>query len=75
MPADVFLGLQRHPECAGKRFHLGRRMSEVMRDCQLCLARDKLDLHFPKVDKADRGEFKQVREALEAEENGEGKSK
>jgi len=31
-------------------------------------AMDKLDLHFPKVDKADRGEFKQVREALEAEE-------
>ena len=49
-------------------------MSEVMRDCQLCLARDKLDLHFPKVDKADRGEFKQVREALLAEEKGEGKS-
>jgi PPK2 family polyphosphate:nucleotide phosphotransferase len=31
-------------------------------------ALDKLDLHFPKVDKADRGEFKQVREALLAEE-------
>jgi hypothetical protein len=35
---------------------------------------DKLDLHFPRVDKADRGEFKQVREALLAEEKGEGKS-
>jgi len=33
-------------------------------------ALDKLDLHFPKVDKADRGEFKQVREALLAEEKG-----
>jgi len=27
-------------------------------------ALDKLDLHFPKVDKADRSEFKQVRQAL-----------
>jgi PPK2 family polyphosphate:nucleotide phosphotransferase len=34
-------------------------------------ALDKLDLHFPKVDKADRGEFKQVREALLAEGKGE----
>ena len=33
-------------------------------------ALDKLDLHFPKVDKADRSEFKQVREALLAEEKG-----
>ena len=30
-------------------------------------ALDKLDLHFPDVDKANRGEFKQVREALLAE--------
>jgi PPK2 family polyphosphate:nucleotide phosphotransferase len=30
-------------------------------------ALDKLDLHFPKVDKAERSEFKQVREALLAE--------
>jgi PPK2 family polyphosphate:nucleotide phosphotransferase len=30
-------------------------------------ALDSLDLHFPKVDKADRSEFKQVREALLAE--------
>ena len=37
-------------------------------------ALDKLDLHFPAVDQADRGEFKQVREALLAEEKGEGKS-
>ena len=34
-------------------------------------ALDGLDLHFPKVDKAERGEFARVREALE----GEGKSK
>lgn len=33
-------------------------------------ALDKLDLHFPKVDKAERSEFKQVREALLAEEKG-----
>jgi PPK2 family polyphosphate:nucleotide phosphotransferase len=33
-------------------------------------ALDRLDLHFPKVDKADRSEFKQVREALLAEEKG-----
>lgn len=30
-------------------------------------ALERLDLHFPKVDKADRSEFKQVREALLAE--------
>ena len=37
-------------------------------------ALDKLDLHFPKVDKADRSEFKQVREALLAEEKATKKS-
>ena len=34
-------------------------------------ALDRLDLHFPDVNKADRSEFKQVREALLAEEKGE----
>jgi PPK2 family polyphosphate:nucleotide phosphotransferase len=34
-------------------------------------ALDNLDLHFPKVDKADRSEFAKVREALLAEEKGE----
>jgi polyphosphate kinase 2 (PPK2 family) len=38
-------------------------------------ALDRLDLHFPKVDKADRSEFKQVREALLAEGKDEGKGK
>jgi PPK2 family polyphosphate:nucleotide phosphotransferase len=33
-------------------------------------ALDSLDLHFPKVDKADRSEFRQVREALLAEGKG-----
>ncbi|MBR1197351.1 polyphosphate kinase 2 family protein [Bradyrhizobium sp. AUGA SZCCT0240] len=33
-------------------------------------ALDRLDLRFPEVDKADRSEFKQVREALLAEGNG-----
>ncbi|OCK53641.1 polyphosphate kinase 2 family protein [Bradyrhizobium sp. LMTR 3] len=33
-------------------------------------ALDGLDLHFPKVDKADRSEFAKVREALLAEEGG-----
>jgi PPK2 family polyphosphate:nucleotide phosphotransferase len=37
-------------------------------------ALDKLDLHFPKVDKAERSEFKQVREALLREGKG-GKKK
>jgi PPK2 family polyphosphate:nucleotide phosphotransferase len=38
-------------------------------------ALDKLDLHFPKVDKSERGEFKRVREALLAEGKGkEGKA-
>jgi len=36
-------------------------------------ALEKLDLHFPKVDKAERSEFKQVREALLAEGKGGGK--
>jgi PPK2 family polyphosphate:nucleotide phosphotransferase len=37
-------------------------------------ALDRLDLHFPKVDKAERSEFKQVREALLAEgKSGAGK--
>jgi Polyphosphate kinase 2 (PPK2) len=30
-------------------------------------ALDRLELHFPRVDKAERSEFKQVREALLAE--------
>jgi PPK2 family polyphosphate:nucleotide phosphotransferase len=39
-------------------------------------ALDRLDLHFPKVDKAERSEFKQVREALLAEgKGGAGKKK
>ena len=37
-------------------------------------ALDKLDLQFPKVDKADLSEFKQVREALLAEGKGAGKA-
>jgi len=37
-------------------------------------ALDRLDLKFPGVDKADRGEFKQVRAALLAEGNGGGKA-
>ena len=36
-------------------------------------ALEKLDLHFPKVDKEERGEFKEVRKALM--EEGKGKSK
>jgi PPK2 family polyphosphate:nucleotide phosphotransferase len=36
-------------------------------------ALDRLDLHFPKVEKEDRSEFKLVREALLAEGNGGGK--
>jgi PPK2 family polyphosphate:nucleotide phosphotransferase len=36
-------------------------------------ALDKLDLHFPKVDKADRGEFAKVREALLKEGEDDGK--
>jgi PPK2 family polyphosphate:nucleotide phosphotransferase len=36
-------------------------------------ALEKLDLHFPKVDKAERSEFKLVREALLAEGKGGGK--
>ncbi|WP_065755920.1 polyphosphate kinase 2 family protein [Bradyrhizobium paxllaeri] len=42
--------------------------SRVVIGSAIVSALDKLDLHFPKVDKADRSEFKQVREALLAEE-------
>jgi PPK2 family polyphosphate:nucleotide phosphotransferase len=38
-------------------------------------AMEQLDLHFPTVDKAERSEFKQVREALLAEGKGRGKKK
>ena len=38
-------------------------------------ALDRLDLHFPKVDKAERSEFAKVREALLAEEKGKNTSK
>jgi PPK2 family polyphosphate:nucleotide phosphotransferase len=37
-------------------------------------ALDSLDLHFPKVDKADRSEFAEVREALLKEGKGDGKA-
>jgi PPK2 family polyphosphate:nucleotide phosphotransferase len=37
-------------------------------------ALDSLDLHFPKVDKADRSEFAEVREALLKEGKGDGKT-
>ena len=41
--------------------------SRVVIGSTIVSALDKLDLHFPKVDKADRSEFKQVREGLLAE--------
>jgi PPK2 family polyphosphate:nucleotide phosphotransferase len=49
--------------------------ARVVIGSSIVAALDKLDLQFPKVDKADRSEFKQVREALLAEEKGEGKGK
>jgi polyphosphate kinase 2 (PPK2 family) len=42
--------------------------ARVVIGSSIVAALDKLDLQFPEVDKADRSEFKQVREALEAEE-------
>ena len=41
---------------------------------KLVAALEKLDLHFPKVDKAERSEFKQVRQALLEEGKGSGKA-
>lgn len=46
--------------------------ARVVIGSSIVAALDKLDLQFPKVDKADRSEFKQVREALLAEEKGGG---
>jgi polyphosphate kinase 2 (PPK2 family) len=44
--------------------------ARVVIGSSIVAALDKLDLQFPKVDKADRSEFKQVREALLAEGKG-----
>jgi PPK2 family polyphosphate:nucleotide phosphotransferase len=44
--------------------------ARVVIGSSIVTALDKLDLQFPKVDKADRSEFKQVREALLAEGKG-----
>jgi PPK2 family polyphosphate:nucleotide phosphotransferase len=44
--------------------------ARVVIGSSIVAALDRLDLHFPKVDKADRSEFKQVREALLAEQGG-----
>ena len=47
--------------------------ARVVIGSSIVAALDKLDLHFPKVDKADRSEFAKVRKALEAEEGGDKK--
>jgi polyphosphate kinase 2 (PPK2 family) len=47
--------------------------ARVVIGSSIVAALDKLDLQFPKVDKAERSEFKQVREALLAEGKGEGR--
>jgi PPK2 family polyphosphate:nucleotide phosphotransferase len=44
--------------------------ARVVIGSSIVAALDKLDLQFPEVDKADRSEFKQVREALLAEGKG-----
>jgi PPK2 family polyphosphate:nucleotide phosphotransferase len=49
--------------------------ARVVIGSSIVTALDNLDLQFPKVDKADRSEFKQVREALLAEEKGGGRGK
>jgi len=49
--------------------------ARVVIGSSIVAALDKLDLQFPKVDKAERSEFKQVREALLAEGKGGGKGK
>src|SRR5690349_11418169 len=47
--------------------------ARVVIGSSIVAALDKLDLQFPEVDKADRSEFKQVREALLAEGKGGGR--
>src|SRR6266545_2630591 len=68
----VYQDLIRHTSTRAAPWHVvpadHKWFARVVIGSAIVSALDKLDLHFPDVDKANRGEFKQVREALLAEE-------
>ncbi|MGB8398784.1 polyphosphate kinase 2 family protein [Bradyrhizobium sp.] len=73
----VYQDIVRHTSTATAPWHVvpadHKWFARVVIGSTIVAALDRLDLHFPKVDKAERSEFKQVREALEAEGKGGGK--
>jgi PPK2 family polyphosphate:nucleotide phosphotransferase len=73
----VYQDIVRHTSTSVAPWHVvpadHKWFARVVIGSTIVAALDRLDLHFPKVDKADRSEFKQVREALLAEGKGRGK--
>ncbi|MEP6841632.1 MAG: polyphosphate kinase 2 family protein, partial [Bradyrhizobium sp.] len=67
----VYQDIVRHTSTAVAPWHVvpadHKWFARVVIGSTIVAALDKLDLQFPKVDKAERSEFKQVREALLAE--------
>jgi PPK2 family polyphosphate:nucleotide phosphotransferase len=70
----VYQDIVRHTSTALAPWHVvpadHKWFARVVIGSAIVSALDRLDLHFPKVDKADRSEFKQVREALLTEGKG-----
>jgi PPK2 family polyphosphate:nucleotide phosphotransferase len=70
----VYQDIVRHTSTALAPWHVvpadHKWFARVVIGSAIVGALDRLDLHFPKVDKADRSEFKQVREALLTEGKG-----
>jgi len=74
---DAYQEVIRHTSTWSAPWHVvpadHKWFARVVIGSTIVAALDRLDLHFPKVDKAERSEFKQVREALLAEGKGGGK--
>ena len=74
----VYQDIVRHTSTTVAPWHVvpadHKWFARVVIGSTIVTALEKLDLHFPKVDKADRSEFKQVREALLAEGTGSDKT-
>ena len=70
----VYQDIVRHTSTAQAPWHVvpadHKWFARVVIGSAIVSALDRLDLHFPKVDKADRSEFKQVRQALLEEGKG-----
>jgi PPK2 family polyphosphate:nucleotide phosphotransferase len=73
----VYQDIVRHTSTAGAPWYVvpadHKWFARVVIGSTIVATLDKLDLHFPKVDKAERSEFRKVREALLAEGKGGGK--